>query len=46
MNISEAKQIRIVDYLRLLGHEPKNARGGTILVSFPFQGRKRRRRSR
>lgn len=28
MNISEAKQIRIVDYLRLLGHEPKNARGG------------------
>ena len=45
MNISEAKQIRIVDYLRLLGHEPKNARGGQYWF-FPLSGKKRRRRSR
>ena len=28
MNITEAKRIRIVDYLRLLGHEPKKVQGG------------------
>ena len=44
MNISEAKQIRIVDYLRLLGHEPKNAGDNTGI--FPLSGKKRRRRSR
>lgn len=27
MNISEAKRIRIVDYLRLLGHEPRKVQG-------------------
>ena len=40
MNISEAKQIRIVDYLRLLGHEPKNARGGQYWYLSPFREEK------
>ena len=40
MNISEAKQIRIVDYLRLLGHEPKNARGGQYWYLSTFREEK------
>lgn len=27
MNIKEAKQIRLVEYLRIIGHSPVNARG-------------------
>lgn len=27
MNINEAKQIRLVEYLRIIGHSPVNARG-------------------
>lgn len=37
MNISEAKQIRIVDYLRLLGHEPKKAQGGQYWYLSPLR---------
>lgn len=40
MNISEAKKIRIVDYLRLLGHEPKKIQGGQYWYLSPFREEK------
>lgn len=40
MNISEAKQIRIVDYLRLLGYEPKHVRDGQYWYLSPFREEK------
>lgn len=45
MNISEAKKIRIVDYLRFLGHEPKKHKAGNIGI-FPLSGKKRHLLSR
>lgn len=35
MNTIEAKRIRIVDYLRLLGHEPVKVRGGQYFGTCP-----------
>lgn len=40
MNITEAKRIRIVDYLRLLGHEPKKVQGGQYWYLSPIREEK------
>lgn len=40
MNISEAKKIRIVDYLRFLGHEPKKTQGWQYWYLSPFREEK------
>lgn len=37
MNTIEAKRIRIVDYLRLLGHEPVKVRGGQYWYLSPLR---------
>ena len=37
MNTIEAKRIRIVDYLRLLGHEPVKVRGGQYWYPSPLR---------
>lgn len=37
MNITEAKKIRIVDYLRQIGHEPKRICGTQYWYLSPFR---------